>query len=77
MIVVLCLYGNVNKFVPTGIISDMNKRYPSLMLTALTDGSHFPVFHHKDGQYVSYDFDGMMAALIYLIKTVNISKTCI
>lgn len=75
VIVVLCLYGNVSKFVPTGIISEMHKKYPFLMLTALTDGIHFSVFNHEDGQYASYDFDGMMAALIYLIKTVNISKS--
>lgn len=73
VIVVLCLYGNVNKFVPTGIISGMQKKYPFMMLTAQTDGSHFSVFNHKDGQCSSYHFDGMMAVLIHLIKTANMN----
>lgn len=75
VIVVLCLYGNVYKYVPPIIFNEMHKKYPFLMLTALTDGSRFSVFNHKDGQSASYDFDGMVATLIHLIKTVNISKS--
>lgn len=75
VIVVLCLYGDVNKNVPPSIVGEMHKKYPFLMLTALTDGCHFSVFNHKDRQYASYDFDGMMTQLIHLIKTVNIRKS--
>lgn len=74
VIVVLCLYGNVNKCVPAGLISDLHKKFHSLMITALTDGRHFSFFDHEHIQYGFSDFEGMMKNLKRLIMKANVKK---
>lgn len=75
VIVVLCLYGNVNECVPAGLISDLHKKFHSLMITALTDGRHFSFFDHEHVQYGFSDFEGMMKNLKRLIMKANVKNS--
>ncbi len=74
VIVVLCLYGNANECVPAGLISDLHKKFHSLMITALTDGRHFSFFDHEHVQYGFSDFEGMMKKLKRLIMKANVNN---
>lgn len=72
VIIVINLYGNVNKIVPPGEIKAKAQNYPFIHLLAISDGNVFSAFDYNTSQYQVYDFSSMISFLIELVRNVHL-----